>query len=288
MSVEIFYFSGTGNSLHVARELKQRLPNAKLIPMVRYLDDKDIKTSAEKVGFVFPLYFMTVPAPVRRFIERLDVCSAKYTFSVVTRIGTVNVAHRSIERILNKKGRRLNALFSINMANNSPTGLKPTKGDRNWVKKTSGDKVSQLETGVQAQLDIMEKVIGTRTNYPIKRWPNPFIYILERVMYLATRSINTQIDFYSDETCNGCGVCQAVCPSEKVRIEGKRPKWEEFVKCYYCYACFNFCPTQSILVRNKYTLKEGRYYHPSITAQDITRQKKQAKGEKVEEALSVF
>jgi flavodoxin len=37
MSTAIYYFSGTGNSLHVARELQQRLPESRLIPIVRLL-----------------------------------------------------------------------------------------------------------------------------------------------------------------------------------------------------------------------------------------------------------
>ncbi len=44
------------------------------------------------------------------------------------------------------------------------------------------------------------------------------------------------------------------------------------LQCYYCYACFNFCPEQSILVKN-YTHKDGRYYHPDVTAKDIAEQK---------------
>jgi flavodoxin len=33
MRIEIYYFSGTGNSLHVARELQKRLPDAALVPI---------------------------------------------------------------------------------------------------------------------------------------------------------------------------------------------------------------------------------------------------------------
>ena len=34
MSTEIYYFSGTGNSLHVAKELQKRMPETKLIPIL--------------------------------------------------------------------------------------------------------------------------------------------------------------------------------------------------------------------------------------------------------------
>jgi flavodoxin len=54
MNTEIYYVSGTGNSLHVARELRKRTPEAKLTPIVRLLHQDIIKTGADTIGFVFP------------------------------------------------------------------------------------------------------------------------------------------------------------------------------------------------------------------------------------------
>jgi flavodoxin len=34
MSTEIFYVSGTGNSLYVARELNKKLPNSKIVSLI--------------------------------------------------------------------------------------------------------------------------------------------------------------------------------------------------------------------------------------------------------------
>jgi hypothetical protein len=48
MSTEIYYFSGTGNSLHVASELRKRIPGARLIPMVGLLGEDVIKTRAKR------------------------------------------------------------------------------------------------------------------------------------------------------------------------------------------------------------------------------------------------
>jgi len=63
MSTEIYYFSGTGNSLHVAKELQKRIPETKLIPMVSLLNRDIIETSAETVGFIFRsiLQWLRVP-----------------------------------------------------------------------------------------------------------------------------------------------------------------------------------------------------------------------------------
>ncbi len=108
--MEIYYFSGTGNSLHVARELKKRIPETKLIPMVSLLQKDITKTNDETVGFVFPLYLTTVPAPVRKFLRKLNLTSTKYIFTVMTRIGTFSLARTCIENILKKKDKKLEKL----------------------------------------------------------------------------------------------------------------------------------------------------------------------------------
>jgi flavodoxin len=44
MGTEIYYFSGTGNSLYVARELQKRVPEAELIPIVSLLKNNQFWT----------------------------------------------------------------------------------------------------------------------------------------------------------------------------------------------------------------------------------------------------
>jgi flavodoxin len=37
MNIDIYYYSGTGNSLYVAREFQKRIPEANLVPIMRLL-----------------------------------------------------------------------------------------------------------------------------------------------------------------------------------------------------------------------------------------------------------
>lgn len=60
MNIEIYYFSGTGNSLAVARDLAAKL-NARLIPITTVMDRESIETDAERIGIVFPLYDFKPP-----------------------------------------------------------------------------------------------------------------------------------------------------------------------------------------------------------------------------------
>jgi flavodoxin len=62
---EIYYFSGTGNSLYAAKELQKRLPESDIIPIVSILKNDKIESKADIVGFIFPLHVYTIPIPVK-------------------------------------------------------------------------------------------------------------------------------------------------------------------------------------------------------------------------------
>ena len=272
MNTEIYYFSGTGNSLHITRELKKRIPDTKLISIISLLNKNIIKTNTEKVGFVFPLYLTTVPAPVKKFLRKLDLISSKYIFTVMTRAGTFSLAKPCIENILKKKGKKLDSFFILNMGNNSPTGLKPI-GDKSWTNEITEEKITILESKVQDELNLIKKIIINKEKQPKKNIPNPLKYLLSNLFTLITENTKTEIKYYTDQTCTGCGICEKICLSNKIKLANKKPVWQKDIQCYYCYACFNFCPEQAILVKKIYTLKNGRYHHPEISANDISEQK---------------
>ncbi len=87
----IFVFSATGNSMHVAR----RIANATEDYIVDIADclrseSFEFQTSAnERVGFVFPTYFLGLPLPVEKFVEKLKLhCGQDAYVYLVTTFGT--------------------------------------------------------------------------------------------------------------------------------------------------------------------------------------------------------
>jgi len=282
MTTDIYYFSGTGNSLYIARELQKMIPKTNLIPIVKLLDKDIVNTSAEKVGFVFPLHLMTLPIPVKKFIKKLDLSSTKYIFAIATRIGTIYMADIHIKKILKKKRKALDSFFVINMGNNSPCGVMPKfmpgfkKNVNNWLNEITEDKIKKIESIVNERLLMIKDIIINNEKYHEKEsymyysWRNIIASLLKPA---ETNSNKVLIDCYSDPECTGCGICKEVCPSGKIKMIDNKPEWQKDVSCFLCYACFNFCPVQSVLIKDKYTIKEGRYIHPGITAKDIAGQK---------------
>jgi flavodoxin len=87
MNIEIYCFSGTGNSLFIARCLVEKL-NGKLIPITSVMNKEYIKTDADVIGIVFPIYYASndkgVPLIIERFVGKLNDISSKYVFAVCT------------------------------------------------------------------------------------------------------------------------------------------------------------------------------------------------------------
>ncbi len=128
-SCEIYYFTGTGNSLYVAKKLQKELPDSNLISIMSCLSIKKFKSEARIIGFVFPIYMTSLPKPVREFIRKIEIDSAEYFFSITTSEGVFTLGNLCIDDELKKKGKYLNLAFDVTMIQNSPTGLKPGQAD---------------------------------------------------------------------------------------------------------------------------------------------------------------
>ena len=292
MTTEIYYFSGTGNSLYVARELQQRIPDSTLVPIAALLNessnakvrvdekDKKIKTTAETIGFVFPCHGLTIPIPVRLFLRTLDLTTSEYLFAIATRGGTIFRGFSTIDKIINKQGKCLHASFIINMGMNDPK-LKSFNVPTN-------EELKAIEMSVQQKLKLIQNTIINHETYhddtsgvTFSRF-SPLNYILERLVPFAAHHIAPKVKkyFYADLKCTGCGTCEKVCLSRKITMVNDTPSWQHNIECYMCYSCLNYCPSQAIQIYSKFYMKsfteeKGRYPHPYARIRDIANQKSQ-------------
>lgn len=267
MSTQIYYLSGTGNSLHVARELEKRLPETVLVPIISVLRDDRIETTAETVGLVFPIHNLTTPIPMERFLQRVDMRSARYVFAVATRLCSDSVFLK-IDKLLDKQGKALDAYFSVEM----PCTYIPL------FTLPSQDVVARMEAELQKRLDQIQMVV---TNKQVDRQQDdPLVFVLGHILYPVITAFMFKVrfpdmarSFYADARCTGCGLCEKVCLSERIKIKNDKPEWLESIDCVYCFACLHYCPVEAIQIRGRKTDAKGRYHHSEVKATDIARQK---------------
>jgi len=283
LKIEIFYFSGTGNSLHVARELQRRIPESKLVPIIHLLCQDNIKTSADTIGFVFPCFCLTIPIPLHDLLKKIDLTSAQYIFAICTRGGSHSEAFEYLNKVIKKQDRHLNAQVNVNMPWNHMI-------DQNLPAITnSQETIRHLESLMQSKLERFAKSIITRDSFiesdmdvnlelsfGIKMFdllvPKSLNYKAHNYMYQHL------VRFYSDSECTGCGTCERVCLSERIKLINGKPVWKQNAKCYACLACINYCPKRAIQVESRFpirsrTSENDRYHHQLVTYKDIADQR---------------
>lgn len=121
----IAFFSGTGNSLDIAKQVARKIGNSELVSIIGILKANDCVENAEKTVFVNPTYLMTIPRPDREYLQRANFQNARYIAAITTCENKGNSSHLTIDELLNKSGKKQSYYQEILMPQNSPTGIRP-------------------------------------------------------------------------------------------------------------------------------------------------------------------
>ncbi|OGP78731.1 MAG: hypothetical protein A2V86_17120 [Deltaproteobacteria bacterium RBG_16_49_23] len=85
MKIQLYVYTGTGNSLWVARQMAQELKGAALGFMPTL--SRELTVEAGRVGLIFPVHIWGLPVRVIRFINHLRVNSGTYFFALAVNAG---------------------------------------------------------------------------------------------------------------------------------------------------------------------------------------------------------
>lgn len=252
MKSRIYYFTGTGNSLYIARELAKGIKGCDTKSITQSMDDE---YNFDTVGVVCPNYSYDVPHLVGTFLERLKkIGNYNYLFVTLSAGGDFGYISKKVQRRL--KGARLKSIFQHYM----PFNFLPF-GD-----VTTPDKQKELFSKLEEELSVNLKIINSREEH-IDNRVQPFSKYMQ-FFYNAAYPLIPQFDriFTTTDKCNGCDVCQKVCPVNNIILKNDRPKWNH--RCQQCYACVHWCPKEAILCGKK-SKDKGRYHHPDVTIKEI-------------------
>lgn len=230
MSVEIYYFSGTGNSFIVARDIAVKT-NANLIPIASQIEKKVITPNANTIGIVFPVYYGDIPLIIKRFAEKLDNISCKYIFAVCTYGGGTGDSLKTLSRIIHSRGGELSAQYGVHMPQNAfyKSLENHEKIFKKWKKKLE---IISKNISIQKKGILLSDLLLWLILFPFNKVVKPFTkrglanlsdssshMPIEELIHLADRSYSTS------EKCNGCGICAEVCPVHNIKIIDDRPVW---------------------------------------------------------------
>jgi hypothetical protein len=257
----ILYFSGTGNSLQVAKDLNSELGDFKLYNIASIITEEKIKIEGKVLGIVFPVIYARLPLILERILEKLEINKDIYVFAIATHGGAPAEVLMKLKKILINKGIVLNSGFLIKMpANNIFSYGASSIEKQNKIFEREKKKVKKIA-----------HIIRERKNHKCELSKLVIDTLIDRVFINATDKIVENLhlrdkDFWVNDSCNSCKLCERICPVNNIQINIDKPIWKH--NCEQCAACIQYCPRQAIQWGEK-TTKRKRYRNPNINVTEL-------------------
>jgi len=249
----LFYFTSTGNSLYVAKNLGADIYS---IPQEMLKEERVYKS--ETIGLITPTYEFDLPKIVREFLE-----TSKFEAEYFYIIFTYGMHHGGIAKrtasYLESLGLKVNYLNSIIMHDNAiivfdmdeQRALEETKHVDENIAKIKNDitnKTVFIQEPNQEEIDFyngyqeMQKKMGPMYSFPL---------------------------YKIEESCRGCGICAKLCPRGCIEMVDHKPV-HHYEKCINCMACIQGCEVKAIQFLDvKEPNPKARYRHPKISIQEL-------------------
>lgn len=234
----IFWFSGTGNSEWIAKNIAAKTGDRAV--NICDLHSAPSLDGEEYVGLVFPVYAWGAAQPMADFAAKLPHTSA-FTFGICTCGADAGLTMKKISSLF-----RLDSCYSVAMPSNYIIGedLESEDEIRYKLKKAA----EAIDT-IAAEITQKQRVYRVNEG-SMKGLKSNFINPAFNKFARTTRP------FRADENCMGCGLCARTCPAGTIKLVNGSPVWGK--ECYQCLKCINCCP-ESAIQYGKKTERRGRY-----------------------------
>jgi NAD-dependent dihydropyrimidine dehydrogenase PreA subunit/flavodoxin len=237
----IYWFSGSGNSLLIAIEIRDCLRQhgfaADLFPMEN-TDPATIDTSAI-VGFVVPVAGQGTYPLVWDFLEGLPDAAGTPCFLVDT-LGLYSGGILGpAKKIVMRKGYVPVAAKEIRMPN---IFMK--------MKYSPKKENTLVDNGMVRAREFCEQLINGRGSWrdiPIYSSFMSVFYRSKRLMGVYRKIFPLAID---PAKCKRCGLCVRLCPVNNLKVNGLNVPMRGDT-CILCHRCFEFCPTGALSIGSK-------------------------------------
>ncbi|MCL2375920.1 MAG: EFR1 family ferrodoxin [Defluviitaleaceae bacterium] len=255
-----FYFTGTGNSLKVARDIASGLETPNIISIAENIDKATKLALQGAIGFVFPVYYCGLPQLVQEFISLTNLSEASYIYVVCTygAMGGNGGCISQARKILKNKGKVLNAAFYVKCVDNFIL----------WTwDVTPKEKHTALHEGAYKKSQEIAKIVLEKKRYrdrSITEYIGPILFGYGH--FLKTVNFDDKSFNVSDD-CISCELCANVCPTKNICLNDGQPVWKS-EKCQRCLACLHLCPVACIQY-GKVTAKRSRYKNPHISTKEL-------------------
>lgn len=243
----IFYFSGTGNSQFVAKQIESHI-NDEIISINYYMkkDKQNLFKSERPLVFILPTYAWRMPKIVEQWIRKTKFEGNKDAYFILTCGDDVGNAGTYAKKLCEEIGLVFQGLAPIIMPENYllmfPT---PDESQSQIILEKAKPHIKLIAKQIQNREKFSEDTISIKSKLlsgPVNLLFYPF-FVHDK-------------GFIVMDNCISCNRCVRNCPLNNIELIGGKPVWNG--NCTHCVACIASCPTKAIEYKNA---SKGRHRH---------------------------
>lgn len=247
--MKLLYFTATGNSLYAAKKI-----GGELISIPQAVKFGNYNFSDDKIGLIFPVYFVLLPALVEDFLRKVKL-QGDYIFAVLTYGMMAGNAAGYLLKAGKERGIDFSYINTLKMVDNYIPDFRMEDQIR-----TEPDKRIDLRLGA-----INSDIRNAKRLIPTDSFSGRIMTAVIRKLFKPGIGPGAAKKFLIEESCNGCETCVKVCVLKNIGMQNHKPVFG--IRCMSCMACTQNCPQNSIRIKNEKS--RARFRNRNVALKEI-------------------
>ncbi len=244
----IIYFTGTGNSRHLAKQIAAQLDDDCICANTYIKENKIGDFHSEKpYVFVCPVYAWQMPRIFEDFLNKSTFAGNQNGYFVINCGDEIGNAEQGTKAFCARKGLNHKGTMGIKMPENYIAIFRaPDEETEQRIISAAEKKATRAAETIRCgeafppckitAVDKLKSGMVNKTFYKL---------VISDKKFLAT------------DQCIGCGKCAKACMLNNIQIKDGHPVWSG--RCTHCMACICGCPHEAIEY-GKHTKGLRRYF----------------------------
>lgn len=243
----VLYFSATGNTEFIAKEIAKRMGDECLNLLTR-VKNQDFSPIYSEKPFVIcaPVYVCEIPRFMTKYLKKASFTGSTDVSFILTSGGYCGPSGPILKKIFTKKKMNCHGYAEFKMPRNYVVSDSYPMLEKEQVEERITESYTQLD-------EVAGDILAGETLKARK------VSIFETLITVPFNPIWCKFklkskDFYVEKSCVGCGICEKICPLNNISINDGKPIWKN--NCTHCMGCISNCPASAIQYGNITQKKE--------------------------------